>query len=207
LTSESPACSCFSEILIDRCDATVSASLAGIVDLGDRADDSGGSSCSASRSSRTAPARSATGPRVSIRPSSALPGTALRLRNTRRGRIARFPRAHAHAFDQHLDGAVGQLQQLQDVGDGADVVDRIGAGSSIAASFWAASRICLSFSITSSSARSTFRGRRTAARSCENNGKDHDVARSGMLHAPGQQRFGRHFPVSGAATDQPISTV
>ncbi|MCY1303947.1 hypothetical protein D9M70_536790 [compost metagenome] len=28
------------------------------------------------------------------------------------------------AFDQHLDGAVGQLQQLQDIGDGADFIDR-----------------------------------------------------------------------------------
>ena len=27
------------------------------------------------------------------------------------------------AFDQHLDGAIGQFQQLQHIGDGADVID------------------------------------------------------------------------------------
>ena len=30
------------------------------------------------------------------------------------------------ALDQNLDGAVGQLQQLQDIGERADVVDRVG---------------------------------------------------------------------------------
>jgi hypothetical protein len=30
------------------------------------------------------------------------------------------------AFDQHLDGAVGQLQQLENVGDGADAIDGVG---------------------------------------------------------------------------------
>ena len=32
------------------------------------------------------------------------------------------------ALDQHLHGAVGQLQQLQHVGERADVVDRVGLG-------------------------------------------------------------------------------
>ena len=58
------------------------------------------------------------------------------------------------ALDQHLHGAVRQLQQLQHGGDGADV-DRwsSAAGSSCAAFFWATSRICLSSRITASSAR------------------------------------------------------
>ena len=32
------------------------------------------------------------------------------------------------AFDQHLDGAVRQLQQLQHIGERADVIDRVGFG-------------------------------------------------------------------------------
>ena len=30
------------------------------------------------------------------------------------------------ALDQHLDGAVGQLEQLQHAGEGADLIDRVG---------------------------------------------------------------------------------
>ena len=39
---------------------------------------------------------------------------------------ARRSCARARALDQHLDGAVGQLQQLQHIGERADVVDRVG---------------------------------------------------------------------------------
>jgi hypothetical protein len=60
------------------------------------------------------------------------------------------------AFDQHLDGAVGQLEQLQHVGNGADLIDPDGSGSSSLALIWVASMICLSDPITSSSARIDF---------------------------------------------------
>ena len=57
------------------------------------------------------------------------------------------------ALDQHLHGAVGQLQQLQHGAERADACRcRRAPGSSWLAFFWATSRICLSSFITSSSA-------------------------------------------------------
>ncbi len=58
-----------------------------------------------------------------------------------------------HAFDQNLDVAIGQLQALDDVDDGADVVDFVGLGSSMEASCCVARKICLPPAIASSRAR------------------------------------------------------
>jgi hypothetical protein len=42
--------------------------------------------------------------------------------------VALLIRARCSAFDQHLHGAVGQLEHLQDGGDAADVVEVLGLG-------------------------------------------------------------------------------
>ena len=60
------------------------------------------------------------------------------------------------AFDQHLDGAIGQFQQLQHIGQHADAVDAIGGRIVDGGVDLADSRICLSSAITSSSARTDF---------------------------------------------------
>ena len=58
-----------------------------------------------------------------------------------------------HAFHQHFDVAVRQLQALDDVDDRADGIDLVGLGSSIEASCWVARKIFLSPASASSSAR------------------------------------------------------
>ncbi len=60
------------------------------------------------------------------------------------------------SLDQHLDGAIRQLQQLQDIGDGPGLVNSRGGGSSSPAFIWVASMICLSEPMTSSRARMDF---------------------------------------------------
>ena len=60
------------------------------------------------------------------------------------------------AFDQHLDRAVRQLEQLQDGGDRADPVQVLAPGSSTSACFCATSRMRLSACIARSSARMDF---------------------------------------------------
>jgi hypothetical protein len=63
-----------------------------------------------------------------------------------------LPPGALRAFDQHLDGAVGQLEHLQDVGDGANAYRSSKLGSSLAADFCATSRMLLPASIAISSA-------------------------------------------------------
>jgi hypothetical protein len=62
-----------------------------------------------------------------------------------------------HAFHQHLDIAVGQLETLHDVDDGTDLKISLGLGSSTEASCWAARKIFLSPAMASSSARTDSR--------------------------------------------------
>ena len=64
----------------------------------------------------------------------------------------RLTRRALLAFDQHLHGAVGQLQHLQDGGDAADLEHVVGRGSSLPAAFWATSMIWRPASIAASSA-------------------------------------------------------
>ena len=75
--------------------------------------------------------------------------------------------ARAAALDQHLHGAVRQLQQLQDRGDGADVIDVVGRRDRPArrSSGRPAGSACRPSSPLPARGRIS-RGRRTAARSC-----------------------------------------
>ena len=93
------------------------------------------------------------------------------------------------ALDQHLHGAVGQLQQLQHRGERAHGVDRVGR---------AARRRWRSFARPAGSAcrcasplpapRSISRGRRRAARSCRGRRRCREVAEPERIPAP-QPRF------------------
>ena len=56
------------------------------------------------------------------------------------------------AFDEHLHGAVRQLQHLQDGRDAADLVQIVGTRIVLGGGFWATSRMCLPASIATSSA-------------------------------------------------------
>ncbi|EHP40270.1 hypothetical protein OR16_26823 [Cupriavidus basilensis OR16] len=60
------------------------------------------------------------------------------------------------AFHQHLDGAVGQLEHLQDVGDAAHLIEVIGGRLILGRRFWATSMMLLPASIAVSSALMDF---------------------------------------------------
>ena len=77
----------------------------------------------------------------------------LGLVDIRRGRCSASTLARCGALDQHLDGAVGQLEQLQHARERADLVDRVRSPDRRrTAFFWVASRMNVSERITSSSA-------------------------------------------------------
>ena len=76
----------------------------------------------------------------------------LRPRNIRCGRHSFDDAGALGAFDQHLHGAIGQLEQLQHVRQRADIVDGIGRGIIVGGVFCVASRMKVSLRITSSSA-------------------------------------------------------
>ena len=80
------------------------------------------------------------------------PAAASRRRRSTRPSLQLLDARALHAFDQHLDGAVGQLQHLQDRRDAADRYMSSAFGSSSSACFCATSMMRLSASIAASSA-------------------------------------------------------